>query len=286
VDFWTRMASPGPATVVVNGVTLGVGSRVRLRPRARGDVLDLVLDGRIAIVEGIEQDDTGEFLLAVTLEDDPGRDLGEARMPGHRFFYRTDEVEPVERARATGRALVAGIGNVFLGDDGFGVEVARRLAALGPIPGVDVVDFGIRGMDLVFALQQGYRGALFIDAARRGEAPGTLTVLEPELPDGDGVPVATHGMDPVRVLLLARELGPLPERVLVLCCEPAVVPTGAPGEELVTELSEPVRGAVDAAVDLARTLALDLAGDRPDGQEDGGDRQDGGDHRMDGRGKE
>ena len=95
MDFWTRMASPGPATVVVNGVTLGVGSRVRLRPRARGDVLDLVLDGRIAIVEGIEQDDTGEFLLAVTLEDDPGRDLGEARMPGHRFFYRTDEVEPV-----------------------------------------------------------------------------------------------------------------------------------------------------------------------------------------------
>jgi hydrogenase maturation protease len=262
-DFWARMAGRGPQTVIVAGTPLRAGSRVRLRPRAGADVFDLVLGGRVAVVEAVEQDDQGEFHLAVTLVDDPGRDLGEARLPGHRFFYAPDEVEPIGGPDEHGdvasarRVLVAGIGNIFLGDDAFGLEVVRRLAAGPPIPGADVVDFGIRGMDLAYALQRDYQGAILIDAAPRGETPGTLTVLEADLIDGAPA-VETHGMDPVRVLRLARELGRVPPRVLVLCCEPATVPAGAPEEDVLVALSEPVREAVGPAADLARSLVADL----------------------------
>jgi hydrogenase maturation protease len=260
MDFWERMGSRGPDTVTVAGATVGAGSRVRLRPRSHADIFDLALDGRVAIVEAVEQDDEGGFHLAVTLEDDPGRDLGEARLPGHRFFYSAQEVEPLPPRAAGGRAarvLVAGIGNVFLGDDGFGVEVARRLSAERLPAGVDVVDFGIRGMDLAYALQRDYDAVIFVDAAPRGETPGTLTVLEPEPPAG-GVPVETHGMDPVKVLRLARELGRVPDRVVVLACEPATAMTGGPDEEVLAELSEPVRAMLGRAVETVRSLAEDL----------------------------
>ena len=251
-DFWTLMERRGPGQVVVDGTPIGAGSRVRLRPKSQADAFDLVLDGRVAVVEGVEQDDEGAFHLAVTLEDDPGRDLGEARLPGHRFFFSAGEVEPLPGEAPT-RVLVAGIGNVFLGDDGFGVEVARRLAARPATPGVDVVDFGIRGMDLAFALQRDYEYVIFVDAAPRGEPPGTLTVLDPHLPEA-GAPVETHGMDPVRVLALARELGRIPERVRVVCCEPAAVMAGTPDEDVVAELSGPVL----AAVEQAERLVLDM----------------------------
>ena len=115
--------------------------------------------------------------------------------------------------------LVAGIGNVFLGDDGFGVEVARRLGERELPAGVDVADFGIRGMDLVYALGDDYDAAIFVDAVPRGQAPGTLYVIEPEV-DQNELSLDTHGMDPVKVLRLAGELGPVPERLLVLGCEP------------------------------------------------------------------
>ena len=164
----------------------------------------------------------GDVQLAVTVEDDPGRDLGEDRQIGHRFFFSPDEVEPLgprEPEVAARRILVAGIGNVFLGDDGFGVAVAGRLAAATLPPGVDVVDFGIRGMDLAYALRD-YDVAILVDAVPRGGAPGTLYVIEPEL-DADEAGPDAHGMDPVKVLALARGLGdPLP-RVLVVGCEPA-----------------------------------------------------------------
>lgn len=260
-DFWALMQRRGPRTVVVDGVSVGAGSRVRLRPRGRGDVLDAALAGREAVVERVEQDETGAIQLAVTLADDPGRDLGEAGLPGHRFFYTPAEVEPLGDAADQARVLIAGVGNVFLGDDGFGVEVARLLAER-PLPaGVDVVDFGIRGMDLVYALHRGYAGVIFVDAAPRGEPPGTLTVLEvdPKAPGEQGVvTVETHGMDPVRVLRLAAELGEVPRRVLVLACEPARVPSGGPDEEVVAELSEPVRAALGRAVDLALELATGI----------------------------
>lgn len=82
-------------SVAVSGVEIRKGSRVRLRPRAGGDIFDIALAGRIAVVESIEQDYEGRSHLAVVLEDDPGRDLGMMRQPGHRFFFAPEEVEPV-----------------------------------------------------------------------------------------------------------------------------------------------------------------------------------------------
>jgi hydrogenase maturation protease len=233
------------------------GSRVRLVPRAGGDIFDLALAGKLAIVESIEEDDTGRRHVTVTLEDDPGRDLGAASVLGHRFFFGLDEVEPVEDRGAPApvrpHTLVAGIGNIFLGDDAFGVEVARRLAGRELPEGVDVRDFGIRGMDLAYALQDGYESVVFVDAAPRGEVPGTVSLVEPEL-DDDELVLETHAMDPVRVLGLARALGGVPERVLVVACEPETVVHAEQDDELVGELSAPVAAAVDRAV----ALVLDL----------------------------
>ena len=138
-----------------------------------------------------------------SVDDDPGRDLGERRQPGHRFFFAPDEVEPLagETAPPARRVLVAGIGNVFLGDDGFGVALADRLApARRCPPGVEVVDYGIRGMDLAYALRRrlGRRGAARRRAARR--AAGHAVVIEPDL---DGRPASRStrtAMDPVKVL--------------------------------------------------------------------------------------
>ncbi len=261
-EFWESMQSRGPATVRVGDMDIGEGSRVRLRPKSSADIFDLALDGQVAVVERVEQDDEGRMHLAVTLTADPGRDLGEALLPGHRFFFATDEIEPVRGDAASGvvtRVLVAGIGNVFLGDDGFGVEVVRELMRRGRAPdGVDLVDFGIRGMDLVYALQRDYRAAIFIDAAARGEPPGTLTVLDPQVADVGETTVQTHGMDPVSALRLARELGRVPGRQRVVCCEPQSVMAAGPDEDVVMELSPAVRAAVSPAADLVERLISEV----------------------------
>ena len=258
---WDAIGGRAPRTALVDGIEVGRGSRVVLRPRPGADVFDLALTGRIGIVDRLEEDVDGGLRIALTLEDDPGRDLGEARQPGHRFFFTLDEVEPLSGAGqpppARTRVLVAGIGNVFLGDDGFGVEVARRLADRPLAPGVEVSDFGIRGMDLVYALGEDYDAAVFVDAVPRGGEPGTVYVIEPEI-DEDTVSLDTHGMDPVRVLRLARELGPIPQRVLVVGCEPLTRLSGDTAEELVGELSEPVAAAVEAAVELVESLVTEL----------------------------
>ncbi|HVH13782.1 MAG TPA: hydrogenase maturation protease, partial [Longimicrobium sp.] len=213
-EFWMETARNGPSSARIGGTEVGRGSRVRLRPRAGGDAHDLFLTGRIAVVEAIDEDGDGALHLSVTLEDDPGRDLGETRFPGHRFFFSPAEVEPLDDDISPARPtiLVAGIGNIFLGDDGFGVEVVRRLAADALPAGVEVVDFGIRGMDLAYALQKPYAAVVMVDAAPRGGAAGTLYVIEPD--DGGDSPaeLATHAMDPVRVLRLARTLGGTPPR--------------------------------------------------------------------------
>jgi hydrogenase maturation protease len=260
-DFWNQQATPGPASAEIGGTTIAKGSRVRLRPHAGGDIFDLALAGRLAVVESLEQDAEGKLHVTVTLEDDPGRDLGAARVLGHRFFFGVDEVEPVA-GRSPGelprsRILVAGVGNIFLGDDGFGVEVARLLATRDLPDDVDVHDFGIRGMDLAYALQDGYETVVFVDAAPRGEPPGTVSLVEPEL-DLDDVVLDTHGMDPLRVLALAQAMGRIPGRVLVVGCEPAVVVDGEHDEDLVGELSPPVRAAVDRAVELVQAVVGDL----------------------------
>jgi hydrogenase maturation protease len=257
----------GPRSVTVAGVEVGHGSRVVLRPGEGADIFDRAVAGKVATVGGIHETMEGSVQLAVVLEDDPGRDMGERRQPGHRFFFSPDEVEPLAgEAPASTRVLVAGIGNVFMADDGFGVEVARRLAEREQPRGVVVADFGIRGLDLVYALGEGYDATIFVDAVPRGEAPGTLFVIEPELgaPD-EPVALDAHGMDPVKVLALAAQLGEAPERVLVVGCEPAVRMSGDE-EEIVGELSEPVRAALDEAVNMVETLVVELTAS-PRGEE-------------------
>jgi hydrogenase maturation protease len=270
-SFWDEMARPGPSSVLVSGVQLRRGSRVRLWPNPGGDIFDLVLAGKAATVEGLDADEDGQIHVAVTVDDDPGRDLGEARQPGHRFFFSLGEVEPlgdVDEPRATMRILVAGIGNMFLGDDGFGVEVARRLAERELPPGVEVGDFGIRGMDLAFTLQDGYDAAIFVDTAPLGEPPGTLTVIEADVDEGETV-LDTHGMDPVRVLRLARELGRAPARTLIVACQPQTILTGEHDEDLVAELSPPVLAAVEEAAGLVEELVRQLIDEGKGGDPDG-----------------
>jgi hydrogenase maturation protease len=261
-DFWEREPRrPRVEATQVGDAEVRKGSRVRLLPRAGGDIFDLALADRTAVVEAIEEDADGRLHIAVTLDDDPGRDLGEARFLGHRFFFGVDEVEPLNGAaelpQGGPRILVAGIGNIFLGDDGFGVAVARRLAERDLPAGVEVADFGIRGMDLAYALQAGYDAAVFVDTAPRGETPGTISVLEPEADAGEVV-LDTHGMHPMRVLGLARMLGRVPERVLVVACEPERIVHGEHDDDLVGELSDAVRAAVDEAVPVVESLVAEL----------------------------
>ena len=158
------------------------------------------------------------------------------------------------------RILVAGVGNVFLGDDGFGVEVVRRLARRELPEGVEVVDFGIRGMDLVYALQDDYEVVIFVDATPRGEKPGTVYLLEPEIEEDGEVVLDTHGMDPVKVIKFARALGAKPTRTLVVGCEPQVVVSGEDYEDMLMELSEPVRAAVEEAAELVESLVKEISG--------------------------
>jgi hydrogenase maturation protease len=119
--------------------------------------------------------------------------------------------------------LVAGIGNIFFGDDAFGSEVAQRLADR-PLPeNVHVKDFGIRGLDLVYALLDGYDGVILIDATPRGGAPGTLYTIEPDLADlsNTSAEIEAHGMDPMRVLAVAQSMGAKLKSVRIVGCEPA-----------------------------------------------------------------
>jgi hydrogenase maturation protease len=270
--YWEELERPGPDSIHLDGAELRRGSRVRLHPRPGGDVIDIALAGMTAVVEGIDEDVEGNIKLAVVVEADPGRDLGESRQPGHRFFFSPAEVEPLRTTEpatsAGGRILVAGIGNVFLGDDGFGVALADRLARRELPAGVEVVDFGIRGMDLAYALLDRYDAALLLDATPRGEAPGSLYVIEPE-PGQGAASVDAHGMDPVKVLALARSLcdGPLP-RILVVGCEPLTRMSGEE-EDLVAELSEPVRAALDGAVRLVESLLRDLTASEQEVGENG-----------------
>jgi len=148
--------------------------------------------------------------------------------------------------------LVAGVGNIFLGDDAFGVEVARRLLAE-PLPeNVRVADYGIRGVHLAYQLLDGYDTLILVDAVSRGEPPGTVFVIEPDLGLGtplNGVPPAmnAHDLDPASVLGLVRHLGGRIDRVLVVGCEPQQT------DERIG-LSEPVQRAVGEAARLVREL--------------------------------
>src|SRR5258705_10188201 len=146
------------------------------------------------------------------------------------------------------RIVVGGIGNIFLGDDAFGCEVVRPLALRSWPDGVRVVDFGIRGFDLAYALLDNYDLTIFIDATPRGGVPGTVYVIEPDLTelesDGDGdqgTILETHGMDPTKVLRVVKSMGGEFRKILLVGCEPQ---TFGP-EEGKMGLSEPVSAAVN-----------------------------------------
>ncbi|MEV5953294.1 hydrogenase maturation protease [Streptomyces sp. NPDC051987] len=159
------------------------------------------------------------------------------------------------------RLLVAGVGNIFLGDDAFGPEVVRALERRPLPPGAQVRDFGIRGMDLAYSLLDGWPVVVLVDAAVRGERPGTLSLVEPDRPGRrPAAPPEAHGMDPATVLALAAHLGeePLP-RVLVLACEPGEPPRG--DEDIAPGLSAPVRDAVERAVTALHDLVPVLLAD-------------------------
>lgn len=236
------------------------GDRVRLNPKAGGDVFDLALQGRSARVEVVEQDFEGRFHIGVVLDDDPGRDLGSRRQPGHHFFFAPEEVEPLppmegEPTHQALNILVAGIGNIFLGDDAFGVEVVQRMAALDLPRGVRVMDSGIRGLDLAYALLAGPDRTILVDACPRGSLPGTLFVIEPDLdsldsPEDGATMLDAHDMNPLNVLRMARSLGASLQHVLVVGCEPATL--GPPEGQL--GLSPEVEAAVPRAMGLIQSL--------------------------------
>lgn len=158
----------------------------------------------------------------------------------------------------TGRVLVAGIGNIFLGDDGFGVEVVRRLAAHQLPDDVELLDTGVRGVHLAYQMLDGYRTVVLVDAARRGGAPGTVYLIEVDEP-ADLAPqdalIDGHRMAPDTVLALLGTLsagtgGSRPQRVVVVGCEPASLEEGM-------GLSDPVAAAVEEAVRLTLRVLRD-----------------------------
>ncbi len=163
--------------------------------------------------------------------------------------------------------LVAGIGNIFKGDDAFGVEVAQRLARKTFPAGVKVVDFGIRGIDLTYALLDDYDAVILVDAAQRERMPGTVTIIEPEQPSpqtamAEGVFIEPHNLDPAKVLSLVAALGGGCRRILMVACEPASLgdeETGAMG------LSPPVAAAVDEAIIAIERLIGNLREERRGG---------------------
>ena len=155
------------------------------------------------------------------------------------------------------KVLIAGIGNIFQGDDAFGVEVAQRLAQR-PLPdGVRAVDFGTRGYDLAYALMEERDCTVLVDAVQRGGAPGTLYVIEPDLSELDAPSdMSAHAMNPLNVFRLVRSMGGTWGRVLLLGCEPGDLGSEEEGK---MGLSDAVAAAVGEAVVLAESLAGDLA---------------------------
>jgi hydrogenase maturation protease len=249
---------PSVDSVTIAGAQVRTGDRVRLRPRKGGDVFDIALAGKIATVESIEQDYEGQLHISVVVDDDPGCDIGMMRQPGHRFFFSAAEVEPMEQevdpsAEKSLTVLVAGIGNIFLGDDAFGVEVVKRFANHGLPKAVRVVDFGIRGLDLTYALVGGPDVTVLVDACPRGGTPGDLYVVEPDSESLDGATDAAidaHGMNPMNVIRAAKRMGGPLKKILLLGCEPQ---TFGP-EEGQIGLSEPVELAVERAIPLLESI--------------------------------
>ncbi len=156
--------------------------------------------------------------------------------------------------------LVAGVGNAWMQDDGFGGEVARRLEQRELPSGVTVMEFGAGGLDLAYEIMRGYHALVLLDVSRQGGEPGTLYVIEPD-PDEfggaieDGEAINPHGMDPKTVLRFVTAVGGFSGKVVVIACEPAEI------EDLGMGLSPAVEAAVDRAVDLVVSTIEELRTD-------------------------
>jgi hydrogenase maturation protease len=153
--------------------------------------------------------------------------------------------------------LIAGIGNAWLRDDGFGGEVIKRLSERTLPEDVVVLDFGTGGLDLAYEVMRGYDCLVLVDVSRQGGEPGTLYVMEPDADEiaagiEDGEIIDPHAMDPQTVLRFVKTVGGWPGKVVVIACEPAAV------EEMGLGLSESVRAAVDRAAELALKTVADL----------------------------
>jgi hydrogenase maturation protease len=153
--------------------------------------------------------------------------------------------------------LIAGVGNAWLRDDGFGGEVARRLAEVELPAGVSVMDAGTGGLDLAYEVMRGYDALVILDVSPQGGEPGTLYVMEPDeaaVPGGieDGDVINPHAMDPQTVLRFVKSVGAWPGKVVVIACEPEQV------SEMGWGLSEPVEGAVARAVALVLETVEEL----------------------------
>lgn len=157
------------------------------------------------------------------------------------------------------RILVAGIGNIFLGDDGFGVTVAQALANKSQPHGVDVIDFGIRGVDLTFKLMDGYDAAILIDTAQRGGPPGSLYVIEPaeaERVEPQTILSNAHAVHPANALALVKAMGGKLSALRLVACEPKSISEDEP--DLTVGLSPEVAAAVSPAMDLVEEILSEL----------------------------
>ena len=161
------------------------------------------------------------------------------------------------------KILIACIGNIFLGDDAFGVHVAQRLMRCHFPKSIKIVDFGIRGLDLAYALLEDWDAAILVDAAPRGQTPGTVYVIEPELPEetipgADAPLLEPHSMDPVKVLRTVRQLGGTLRRILLVGCEPAPLDLDT---DIQMDLSPQVAAAIEPAVRAVGALVSDIMTD-------------------------
>jgi hydrogenase maturation protease len=164
-----------------------------------------------------------------------------------------------ETAERTEQILVAGIGNAWMRDDGFGGAVAKLLGERELPAGVHVMDFGSGGLDLAYEVMRGYDALILVDVSRQGEAPGTLYVMEAEETDidgqvEDGQLLDPHGMDPQTVLRFVKYVGGWPGRVFIVACEPEVV------EDVGFGLSEAVTKSLDRAADVVLETVQELRG--------------------------
>jgi hydrogenase maturation protease len=153
------------------------------------------------------------------------------------------------------RILIACIGNIFLGDDGFGVEVARELSAMQLSSGVKLVDFGIRGLDLAYALLHPWQAVVMVDVVKRGGPPGTLYLMQPADADSTAAGIDPHAMDPMRVLNTARSLGEVNAELYIVGCEPRDFGNECEGR---VGLSLQVQAAVPGAVSMVREMVSRL----------------------------